>query len=464
VLIIVLGVTSLISIYVKRVFKEYNKALKKEKEFFYERSIHDGLTGLYNRNYFTELLEKYIKLAKRENKKFAVLFLDLDNFKEINDTLSHKVGDYVLQIIAQRLKNVLRESDVVARFGGDEFVIGIFGFRENDDLEIIIQKIIDAIKQPIQYNNQTFEVTGSIGVAIYPKDGESVGKLIKNADAAMYKAKKEKGVFEFYTEKINEEVKRHMKLKQEIKEAIKNNEFVPYFQPQMDKEEKLYGSEVLVRWIKDGKIIPPFEFIPFAIEMGVIDQIDKLVIENALIQWKKWELKGYKPGVISCNITMQHVEKTDFLSFIKGLLNKYSFDPSMLNLEVTEQSVMQNPEESIKIFEKIRDLGIGINIDDFGTGYSSLSYLKKLPIDKLKIDKSFIDGIPYDNDDVKITTTIIALAKGLNLKIVAEGVENKIQRDFLIDHGCDYIQGYYYSPPISAEDFEKKYLKEENES
>ena len=463
VVFIVLIITAMVANYVKKIFTEYDRALLEERKRLFEESITDKLTNLYNRKYFSKQINRFIELSKRENKNFAILFLDLDNFKEINDTLSHKVGDYILKVVSSRLKNVVRKTDIVARFGGDEFVIGVYGYKELEDLEIIVQKIIDAIRQPIIKDNDTFEINASVGIAVYPKDGENASELIKNADAAMYKAKKDKTVFEFYTEEINQEFQKRVELKKALKKAIENKEFVPYFQPQMDKEENLYGSEVLVRWNRDGKIVFPNEFIEYAIEMNFIDKIDMVVIENAIIQWKKWESKGYNPGVISCNVTMQHIEKSDFLSFLKDILEKYDFNPEMLNIEITEQSVMENPEESIKVFEKIRNLGVGINIDDFGTGYSSLSYLKKLPIDKLKIDKSFVDGIPFDQDDVKITTTIINLAKGFNLKIVAEGVENRVQRDFLIDHGCDYIQGYYYSKPLNADEFENKYLKGNND-
>ncbi len=464
VVLMVIILTAFVSFYVKKIFRDYETILKKEREKFYQKSITDKLTGLYNRRYFSEIVEQYLNLSKRENKNLGIAFLDLDNFKEINDTLGHNYGDKILQVISHRLKNVLRKSDIVARFGGDEFVIAFYDYKEIDDIDVIIQKILDNIKQPIKIEDEIFEMSASIGVALYPKDGDSAGQLIKNADAAMYTAKKKKTSFEFFTREISEEFRKKVEFKKSIKQAIKNMEFIPYFQPQIDKNEKLYGSEVLVRWKKDDKIIYPNDFIPQAIEMGFIDKIDMIVIENSLIQWKKWEAKGYNPGVISCNITMQHVEKTDFLSFIKELLAKYDFNPEMLNIEITEQSIMKNPEESVRVFEKIRELGVGVNIDDFGTGYSSLSYLKKLPVDKLKIDKSFIDGVPFERDDVTITTVIIDLAKKFDLKIVAEGVEEKIQRDFLIERGCDYIQGYYYSKPLSSYDFEEKYLKGENDS
>lgn len=459
VVILVLVVTAFVSYIVKRIFKEYDNALKEEKNRLYIQSITDKLTGLYNRRYFEQIIEQYLKISKRENKNLAVMYLDLDNFKEINDIYSHKVGDSILEVVSQRLKNVLRGSDIIARFGGDEFVIAVYGFKEIEDIEVIVQKIIDAIKQPVKIDNEVFEISASIGIALYPKDGATVTQLIKNADTAMYKAKREKSMFEFFTEEINKEFQKRVEMKKMINEGIKNREFIPFFQPQMDKDENLYGSEVLVRWKRGDKFIFPNDFIPVAIEMGLIDQIDMIVMENALIQWKKWEAMSYKPGVISCNVTMHHIEKKDFLGFLKDLLQKYDFDPAKLNVEITEQSIMKNPDESVRVLKKIRELGIGVNIDDFGTGYSSLSYLKKLPIDKLKIDKSFIDGIPFDQDDVKITKTIINLSKEFNLRIVAEGVENKVQRDFLIENGCDYIQGYYYSPPVSAEEFEEKFLK-----
>jgi diguanylate cyclase (GGDEF)-like protein len=466
VIVIVMALVMLIlSNIVRKVFLKYENELKSEKEKLFRKANFDSLTQLVSKDYFESFLKKEIAYIKRKNALGAVLFIDIDRFKEINDSLGHDYGNETLQEIANRLKSSVRETDLVGRFGGDEFVVFLKDIDKETRVIEIAQRILNKLKQPIKLGNHTHYISGSIGIALIPKDGDNVVEIIKNADTAMYAAKKRgKDRFEFFTKQMSEEAKKRLKTKNDLYNALRKDELVPFFQPQMDKHDKLYGSEVLVRWIKDGKIVPPGEFIPIAIEIGLIDKIDLHIIEKAIIQYKEWERKGYNPGIISCNVTMYQLEKTDFASHLKELIEKYNFNPSKLNIEVTEESVMKDPEISINMLEKIRNLGININIDDFGTGYSSLSYLKKLPVSKLKIDRSFIKDIPNDKDDVMITKTIISLAKNMNLKVIAEGVENKVQRDFVFNEGCDYVQGYYYSPPIKAEDFEEKYLKGKNGS
>jgi EAL domain-containing protein (putative c-di-GMP-specific phosphodiesterase class I) len=321
-------------------------------------------------------------------------------------------------------------------------------------------------------NNPTFicyslikkdeKMIGGIGIAIYPDDGEELNILIKNADLAMYEAKeKGKGRFEFFKNELFEKVKNKAELTHDLIEAIKKEEFEIYFQPKITKNETLYGAEVLVRWNHPKRgFLSPISFLSIAYEKNLITEIDFIVLKKAVKQYKKWEKKGLYLGKISCNITPIDLEKDDFLNKIKTLLKENDFDGSNLILEVTEQSIMKDPQKSIKFLEELRKLNIGISVDDFGIGYSSLSYLKKLPITEVKIDMSFVKDIGKNKDNEEIIKIIILLAKVLNLKVVAEGVENKQQKEFLIESGVDIIQGYLYSPPISADEFEEKFLKD----
>ena len=457
--LIIIAIMYIFSKKIKDIFQNYEKELKNEKQKLFIQANFDNLTHLHNREHFLlELKEALLKL-KRKNTKLAVLFVDIDHFKEINDTKGHDIGDKVLQNIALRLKENVRESDVVARFGGDEFVILLEDIDEDKIVEVA-QRILNDIKQPIIIDNLDYYISASIGISIAPDDTEDIHNLIKYADIAMYKSKKEgKDRFNFYNNSMTKEVNNKLTIKHEIHKALKNDEFRLYFQPQIDKNNNLTGMEVLIRWQHPKKgLLTPDKFLPIAIEFGIIDKIDLWVIENSIIQYKKWQKQGFQPGVISCNVTIYQIEKGALDIELAKLLEKYDFDPKNLNLEITEEGIMKNPEKSIIILNKIKQLGININIDDFGTGYSSLTYLKKLPISKLKIDRSFIKDIPNDKDDVIITKTIISLAKNLNLKIIAEGVETQEQKEFVFNNGCENIQGYFYSPPVPTEEFEKKFL------
>jgi len=450
----------------KILFKTYDLTINQEKQQLFFRANFDLLTSLYNREHFLFELKEYIALMKRNNYKIAILFIDLDHFKEINDTLGHNAGDEVLKVIAKRLQKSIRETDIIARFGGDEFVILLNNIDNINTISELSCRILKNLKEPIILNNTPYHISASIGISISPDDSLDVNTLIKYADTAMYKAKHSgKDRFTFYQTKMSEEANKRISLKNDIHKALKNNEFVLYYQPQIDKYNTLMGFEVLIRWIHPIKgCISPTDFIPLAIELGIIDKIDLWVIENSIIQYNNWLKKGYNPGIVSCNITMYQIEKNNFIDDLNYILNKYSFDAKNLTLELTEKSVMKNPQKSIEILNKLSKLGIQISIDDFGTGYSSLAYLKKFPISKLKIDRSFIKDILHNKDDAIITKTIIDLSKNLNLEIVAEGVETKHQQEFLLNYTDLYIQGYFYSPPISAKQFEQYFLKDTNGS
>jgi len=443
----------------KHIFLEYEAYLKEEKEKFKKKAYVDNLTNLYNRlglkDRFNDIKYKYDKLA--------LLFIDLDHFKEINDSLGHEVGDELLKVIATRLRKSVKARDIVSRFGGDEFII-LFSYNNEKDIEKVANRILISLRYPVIVDDEELYVSASIGIALYPQDAKDYEEVIRYADAAMYKAKTSgKDRFHFFDKTIAEELSQKLHLKQAIHKALENNEFEVYFQPQIDRNNKLYGCEALIRWNHKGKVISPFYFIPIAIEMGIIDKIDLWVIQESIKTHLKWQEKGFYP-VISCNVTVFQLEKGKFSKNLENLLNKYNFNPKYLNIEVTEEGLMKNPEMSIKILKEVAELGVKINIDDFGTGYSSLAYLKKLPISKIKIDREFIKDIPNDKDDEVITKTIITLAKNLNLQTVAEGVETEEQLDFCFSNGCDYIQGYFYSPPIKASEFEEKFLKDKNDS
>jgi diguanylate cyclase (GGDEF)-like protein len=460
-MIITLVIMYLLSDIVNRIFKVYDSALQKEKHRLFLQANYDNLTGLCNRECFMQKLKEIYYESNRKKEKFAVLFIDIDYFKHINDTDGHKIGDKVLKILAERLKKSVRKSDIVSRFGGDEFLIILKNIHSVEDVALYAQRILSNIKKEIAIECKKYHLSGSIGISIYPENGDNLDKLVVFADVAMYKSKKDgKDRFNFYNTEFTEKAENFITLKNDIARALKNREFEIYYQPQFDKRECLYGSEALIRWNHPTKgFLHPEKFISSAVEMGIIDMIDLFVFESAVKQYQEWYLKGYCPGILSWNVTMYQLQRKEFLEQVKSIIKKYEIDSEILNLEITEESIMNDPETSVKMLNEIKKLGISISIDDFGTGYSSLAYLKKLPVDKIKIDQSFIGDIPYNRDDVIITKAIINLGKNLDLLIVAEGVKNKIQRQFVIDKGCDFIQGEYYSMPICAEEFEEKYLR-----
>lgn len=419
---------------------------------------HDTLTDLPNRALFKDRLEQTLVSAKRNKERFALLFIDLDQFKKINDSLGHHVGDEVLVEIAKRIKSVLREEDTLARLGGDEFTVIIKNFKTLQAISTISQKIIDVIKEPIEIAIHNLYITSSIGISVYPDDATNDSNMIKYADAAMYRAKDEgRDNYQFYSSNMTAKAFERVVMESSLRIAIKEEQFVVYFQPQYDvKKDKIVGMEALVRWDHPSLgLVPPVNFIPIAEESGLIVEIDRIVMKKAMGHFSKWQNQGLNPGQLSLNLAMKQLNQDDFLEQLQTTMNDFNFEPSWLELEVTEGQVMKNPERSIEKLNKIHDMGIEIAIDDFGTGYSSLSYLKKFPLDKLKIDQSFIRDIPADEDDMAITKAIIALGKSLNLTLIAEGVETVQQRDFIIENGCDLIQGYFYSRPVPADTMEE---------
>jgi diguanylate cyclase (GGDEF)-like protein/PAS domain S-box-containing protein len=438
--------------------KKTEELLKQQTELLQKQAHYDILTGLPNRALFKDRLSQAIISSKRNNAKFALFFIDLDQFKQINDSLGHHIGDEVLIQAAKRFNSVIREEDTLARLGGDEFTIILKDLQSMQSTSMVAKKIVDIMKEPIQIRTHNLYVTASIGISIYPQDATSDDNLIKFSDVAMYKAKDAgRNNFQFYSADMTSQAFEGIVLESSLRLAIKEEQFLVYYQPQYDiKTDKIIGMEALVRWNHPTMgLILPLNFIPLAEETGLIIEIDRLVMSIAMKQFSLWYKQGFNPGVLSLNLAMKQLNEENFLTILLDTMKTIAFKTEWLELEVTEGQVMKNPESSILKLNQIHDLGIEIAIDDFGTGYSSLSYLKKLPLDKIKIDCAFIKDIPEDKDDMAITKAIIALGKSLNLKLIAEGVETQEQKNFLMQNGCELVQGYLYSPPLTAEEIQK---------
>ncbi len=434
------------------------KEIEEQKEILYDQAHHDSLTGLPNRTLFNAKLADAINIAKRNKSILALFFIDLDYFKQINDSLGHDIGDKVLIEVSKRLQNAIRKGDTLARLGGDEFTVIMENIRHADDASILAEKLQNVFKHSIDIENHTFYITSSIGIVLYPDDCTEPENLIKYADIAMYKAKDEgRNTIQFYASELSELALKKMHLKTNLREALNHNEFSVYYQLQVDAlTDKIIGLEALVRWNHPTKgLMFPADFIKSAKETGIIVELDKWVMKTAMQQVVTWHEKGLITGILALNLSIRYLNHDDFIDELSTCIKELNFNPKWLELEIEEEQVMNKPNESIVKLEQINKMGISLAIDDFGTGYSSLTYLKRLPVKKLKIDKSFIQGIPNDADDVVIVKAIIALAKSLNLDIIAEGVETAEQKAFLIEHGCRLIQGYYYHKPLPVDQIEK---------
>jgi diguanylate cyclase (GGDEF)-like protein/PAS domain S-box-containing protein len=433
-------------------------------------AYYDSLTGLPNRLAFKDQARSAIKSAERNTRTGAVLYLDLDEFKRINDTLGHDIGDELLKKVAARLIEQVRDSDSitfnnaaakkqnVARLGGDEFTVLLREINQPEDACTVALRIQQSIGQPFNLLEHEVYVTPSIGIAVFPHDANDVEQLLKHADTAMYYAKElGKNTYQFYSQQMSIKVEERLKLEGQLRKALENDEFRLYYQPQIDlQSNKIVGAEALIRW-QQGELgmIPPDQFIPLAEETGLIFEIGEWVLREACLQNKVWQNEGYTPIRLSVNLSGVQFIQRDLSENILEILSITELSPEYLELEITESIMMRNIQETITTLKEFNEMGLKTAIDDFGTGYSSLSYLKKFPLEYLKIDKSFVSDIPEDKDDVMITTAIISLAKSLNLKIVAEGVENQEQVDFLTEQQCDLMQGYFFSKAVPADEFEK---------
>ncbi len=431
--------------------------LREQQKALEHQANHDALTGLANRTLFDDRLEQGIAKAQRNGTKLALLFIDLDHFKEINDSLGHKVGDKALKIVTQRLSQTLRKGDTLARLGGDEFSVIIEDLKEPQDASLLAEKILRLLAEPMSIDNHVFYSGCSIGISLYPDNGDLPEDLLKYADAAMYNAKNEgRNNFQYYTSEMTERALERVMMETKLREGLKNNEFVVFYQPQVDgRSGSLCGMEALVRWQSpELGLVSPAKFIPIAESTGLIVELDRHVMRTAMTQIARWYAAGFNPGVLAMNLAVKQLHQKDFFDFLEALINETGCKAEWLELEVTEGQIMIHPDEAIKILTRLSAIGVNLAIDDFGTGYSSLSYLKKFPINKLKIDRSFIKDLPEDEEDAAITRAIIALSRNLNLSIIAEGVETTEQHTFLIDNGCAHIQGYFYSKPLPTDEME----------
>jgi diguanylate cyclase (GGDEF)-like protein/PAS domain S-box-containing protein len=429
---------------------------KRAEEKIQYLATHDALTGLPNRMMFSQLLNHAIQAARRYQRRFAVLFLDLDRFKTINDTMGHEAGDQLLQEIAMRLKQTLRAVDIVARLGGDEFVILIEELSDLSQVEIVAGRILSAVMKPLTLMSEESRITASIGISVFPKDADDEQSLMKNADLAMYLAKEEgKNNYQFYSVDIQSKSRELLSIETNLRFALERNELSLHYQAKVDfKTNAITGVEALLRWQNPSLgSVTPTQFIPVAEESGLIIPIGRWVLRTACAQNVAWQREGLPPVCMAVNLSPRQLMDEFLIEDIKKALNDSGMAPNLLELEITESMVMHNPARMIAVLVKIKSLGVRLAIDDFGTGYSSLGQIKHFPIDTLKVDRSFIRNIPQDAEDKAITEAIIAMGKTLSLTVIAEGVETIEQMDFLKDHSCDEMQGYYFSKPIVPEQF-----------
>ncbi len=431
-----------------------------EREIRYEHlAQHDPLTGLPNRLLFADRLEQVVHAAHRDNTRFAVLYVDLDQFKHVNDSFDHSYGDEVLTAVAQRLQALFRENDTIARMGGDEFTVILSNIRNDEDAALVARKILDTFKEPFYIQGHGVFLGASIGISMYPKHGIAVDDLVRNADTAMYRAKEEgRNTYQYYSEDLTARAFERVLLESNLHKALERSEMVLYYQPQLNLlTGDLCGLEALVRWQHpEMGLIPPSKFIPLAEESGIIVPMGKWILCEAIRQMKVWLEAGIvKPhALISVNLSAKQFDQSDLIEMIDHILSEAGLEPATLELEITESTMMRAPDLSGHVLQQLRNLGVQVAIDDFGTGYSSMSHLKMLPLTKLKIDKSFVSDIPQDTNDMAIAKAVIALANSLSLEVLAEGVETREQQEFLTREGCHSGQGYLYSRPLKAKDFE----------
>lgn len=423
---------------------------------------HDALTSLANRNLLADRTRQAMAHARRNGQQLALLFLDLDRFKGVNDSFGHQLGDALLLEVAARLRHVVREGDTVARQGGDEFIILLTDIHRIDDVTAAAYKIFEAFSRPFVINGRELFVSTSIGVTLFPDDGEDLPTLLRNADTAMYRAKEEQGnAFQFYSREMSVRAMERAELESALRRAMEREEFELFYQPKVDiRSRRIIGAEALIRWHHPQLgLVSPTRFIPMAEEIGLIVPIGDWVLQTACAQNKAWQVAGLPPISVSVNLSARQFAQEGLVSSVARTLDRMGLAPHHLELELTESIVMNSAELYVNKLQQLQDLGVQLSIDDFGTGYSSLSYLKRFPLDHLKIDQSFVRDIANDDDDAAITSTVISLGHSLNLKVIAEGVETEEQVAFLRDHHCDEMQGYYFSRPLPAAEFASLLLK-----
>jgi diguanylate cyclase (GGDEF)-like protein len=419
-------------------------------------AYHDGLTGLPNRSMFSQSLTQCINAARRYERRLAVVFLDLDHFKQINDTLGHEAGDQLLKEVAARLKGCVRESDTVARLGGDEFVVLLPELENEQYAAVVAQKILTATARPFTVMGQEFRVTASIGISTYPRDGLDEQTLTKNADIAMYQAKSEgKNNFQFYSAKLNANSLERLALESSLRQALERNEFRLFYQAKRDiSSGRITGMEALLRWQHpDLGIVAPMQFIPIAEETGLIVPIGKWILKTVCLQSMAWQRQGLPPLCIAVNLTARQFLDEHLLADVTAILAATGMDPHLLEIELHEGLLIQNIENTLRILTGLKALGIRIAVDDFGIGYSSLATLQQFPLDTVKIDPSFTPDFLGTAKKTSLADAIISIGKSLSLTVVAQGVETKEQAEFLRLHACDELQGFYFKRPLPVDEF-----------
>ena len=422
-----------------------------------DMSTHDSLTGLPNRASLSDTLHSALEKAERHKQTLAVLFIDLDNFKSINDTLGHPTGDQLLREMARRLRASIRDNDLVARLGGDEFVVMVEVVTDMANLRLLATKMLATISEPVQLQNHEVKITGSIGIATFPADGADVPTLLANADMAMYRAKAlGRARTSEYSADLGEDAVERFEIEKGMRSGMQNNEFRLYYQPKVEfSTGRMLGVEALIRWHHPTLgVLGPDRFIPVAEATNFILPLGKWVIEEACRQSKAWQDAKMPLFPIAVNLSVNQLADQSLAKHVSESLRITGANPAMIELEITETAVMRNLDEAIVILESFRALGVCLAIDDFGTGYSSLAYLKQLPVDILKVDRAFVKDLPHNRDDLAITRAVIAMAHGLSMKVVAEGVEEKHQFDSLRDEGCDQFQGFYCRPAMPSDELE----------
>ncbi|MCF6149382.1 MAG: EAL domain-containing protein [Candidatus Kuenenia sp.] len=437
---------------------------KKSERRIRQLAYYDHLTGLPNKVLYLDRLKQSMSSAQRSRKILAVMYLDLDRFKTINDTLGHSAGDRLLKIVSERLVQLLRQEDTVTRIGGDEFTVLLPGLSQVKYAAVIANKILETIRQPLVLNSYEINISSSIGIAIYPNDGTDAELLLKNADLAMYHAKNQgKDNYQFYAPEMSEKISGQLIMENDLRKALKRDELLVYYQPKINTfTRKIAGVEALIRWKHPEKgFIEPAEFIRSAEFSGLIIPIGEWVLYTACKQNKAWQDAGHEPFSIAVNLSAGQFQQKDLVEMVSSILKETGMESNYLELEVTESTAMKDVYASSEKMKSLNDIGVSITIDDLGTGYSSLSYLKKFPIRSLKIDQAFVRDVTTDKNDAAIVTAIIAMAKGLKLKVVAEGVETREQFDFLRQHQCDELQGYLFGKPVPAKEFEEFFKKAE---
>ncbi|WP_209121775.1 bifunctional diguanylate cyclase/phosphodiesterase [Alkalihalobacillus sp. BA299] len=430
---------------------------KKVEERITYLSYHDTLTQLPNRTLFKKQIKEAIRHAKHHDEKFAMLFLDLDHFKKVNDSLGHHIGDQLLQHIAKRLQKIIGTTGTVSRFGGDEFTILLHPLHNKAEAYAMVKQIIQSFQTPVDCAGEKIYSNTSIGISFYPDHGLDFHTLLKNADSAMYQAKQAgRSQCQEYNYSMNQGSRDRLQLERELRNAVQEKQFQVYYQLQVDVEKgKPYGIEALIRWAHPKKgILPPAAFLPAAEETGLIVKIDDWVLRTACQQTKKWHDEGFKDLVISVNISQKQFDRYDFVDRVKQILHETQLDPGLLCLEITENMAITQIEQAVEKLNELKKIGVQLSLDDFGTGYSSLSQLKYFPINTLKIDKSFLQQSSEDQENHAIVKLIISMAKSLNFSVICEGVETKEQLLLIRNEGCNHAQGYLFSKPLDFQNCE----------